>query len=373
MWRKLIGETWDEVQMVAQKAQKKSGAASESTSQEDSGAGQGKKQQKQAPKKGFFSSIFGGTKATEGKENGHEDASSDKKGGGSNAKQTWNIPQTFEEMCTLNATMMGANLAYVKIMQQCINTLIAAVRQGDDARLELECTIISHRMHCDVREKVDLANFKVIMLSSLRSLLPKSWSIAVEQAWMKMWDLIQGFLETHMPLPLKYERAVTKFVLDISSDKGNLFGVRAFNRLFQTDKQAEDAFIISNSRMNQLVFLGLVKAMEMYREPARQYDDTIGLGLKHIMYNIPVEFFEPFVCAIIEELKETTTDALAIEGIEYTLTTIATIMVYTIKEGSSDLLKAIVANSPKMIKKALAPLPRGQRAGACLDGGAVSL
>jgi len=331
--------------------------------------GQEQKQQKQAHKKSFGNWLFGGEKAKrDGKQNGDEDTSSQKEGGGSDTDKSWDIPQTFDEMSSLNATMMGADLAYVRIMQQCIDTLVVAVRRGDDARLELECTIISHRMHNDVHKEVKLADFKVIMLASLRVLLPKSWSITVEQAWMQMWDMVQGFLEIHIPLPLKYERAVSKFVLGVASDEGNQMGVRAFNRLFKSHPRAQDAFIISNNRMNQLVFKGLIMAMNMYREPARQYDDTIGLGLKHIMYNIPVEFFEPFVCAIIEELKDNTTDQLAIEGIEYTLTTIATIMVYTINEGANDLLRAVIANSSKMVRKALAPLPRGGRIGACLGG-----
>jgi len=84
------------------------------------------------------------------------------------------------------------------------------------------------------------------------------------------------------------------------------------------------------------------------------------------MYNISLDFFEPFVQGIIEELKVTTDDVVAIEGIEWTLSLTATIMINTINEGSNPLLSAVVANDPKMIRKALQPVARSKRAEVCL-------
>merc|ERR1711968_348823 len=115
-------------------------------------------------------------------------------GGATQQKQTLDIPQTFKEMCILNAGMTGANQSYVTIVEQCFERLVVAMVAGDHARLELEANIMALRMHKDVSGKIVLAEFKTCMLASLRSLLPKSWSISHEQAWITLWQMVEDIL-----------------------------------------------------------------------------------------------------------------------------------------------------------------------------------
>jgi len=221
-------------------------------------------------------------------------------------------------------------------------------------------------MHKDVEGDMRLVDYKLCMLATLRSLLPKSWSIAHEQAWISMWDGIEEILNKNRSLPAKYEKAVEKFVSTLPDDEKKQFGLNAFNRLFDKVPKAESHFNTSNARLSILAAKGLDMAMDMYKTPTRAVNEVTTLGLRHIMYNIETSYFEPFVEALVEEVRMFTTDELVIEGLEWSLSQIACIMVFTIDEGSNPLLKAVIANSPKMVKAALAGVARNKRAEACL-------
>jgi len=253
----------------------------------------------------------------------------------------------------------------VKIVQQCFGQLVAAVKMNDDSRLELETNIMSLRFHKDVKGDFKPASFKTVMLASLRSLLPKIWTIGHENAWITMWDMIQDMLSNVMHLPPVYEKAVERFMSE-HADELNDFGIAAFNRLFDAHPQSESYFKASNARLNFLAGKSLEMATQMYRDPTRIAGETLGLGLRHIMYNVSVEYFEPLVKAIVEEMKSRTTDEVAVEGITYSLTLIATIMVNTCNEGSNPLLRAIAVNSAKDVKKSLAGMSRAERNGKYL-------
>merc|ERR1719456_1726761 len=122
------------------------------------------------------------------------------KGGNKGNNSTLEIPQTFEEMCNLNASMVGANITFVKIVQECFENIVAATIKGDDTRLELEANLMALRLHKEVKGEFALKDFKLCMLASLRSRLPKSWSIAHEHAWSHMWDTVSHMLTKSMSL-----------------------------------------------------------------------------------------------------------------------------------------------------------------------------
>lgn len=99
-----------------------------------------------------------------------------------------------------------------------------AATSGDDSRLELETNVMALRIHRDVQGKFALSQFKACMLASLRSLLPKSWSIAHERAWISMWSTVEEILSGNVGKPAKYEKAVERAIQDMSDDDKKLFG-----------------------------------------------------------------------------------------------------------------------------------------------------
>jgi len=280
--------------------------------------------------------------------------------------KTLEIPQTFREMCALNAGMTGANVSYVAIVEQGFERLVIATTNGDQTRVELETNIMALRIHKDVEGKFALSEFKLCMLASLRSLLPKSWSTAHEQAWIAMWDRVEQILAHNIGLPAKYEKAVERAVQDMSDDDKKEFGLNAFNRLFAKQPNAEYHFNTSNARLSILATNVLQICVEMYKDPTRTEQTVISLGLRHIMYDIAAEYFEPFTEAIVAELRTWMKDPIAPAGVGWVLTQISGIMLYTLEEGSNPLLRAVIKNSPAQVKKALAPLARQDRANACI-------
>ena len=100
--------------------------------------------------------------------------------------------------------------------------------------------------------------------------------------------------------------------------------------------------------------------IEMYREPRKMVEDISALGLRHVGYAIPTEFFAPFVSGAVEVVRTMTTDENAEDGFRWSLTLISKILVRTILEGSTIVMKAINTNQEKALVKAISVSPRGK-------------
>jgi len=363
-WRKLVAESWAEVKNIeagVNKPAQDSAAASDDAAANIAAMAGAHKPEKE--KKSGWS--FWGKKDDKDGKGGNQHQHAEEKGNAKSSNgngSSFDIPRTFKEMCLLNATMVSANVDFIKIIEECFERVIETTVKGDDGRLELEVNVIAMRIHKDVKGEFRVKDFKVCMLASLRSLIPKSWSISHEHAWTSLWDRVEEILAQNMALPAQYEKAVGKLMAEMDDEKLNKFGLNAFNRLFHLQPRAEDYFNTSNSRLSMLASKALEMAMQMYKDPTVLVNQATALGLRHIMYNISTSFFESFVAAIVEELAEWTSDQTAIEGIEWSLTQIACIMVYTIENGSNPLLQAVIANSPKAVRKALSASARKDRA-----------
>merc|ERR1719502_1708124 len=101
--------------------------------------------------------------------------------------------------------------------------------------------------------------------------------------------------------------------------------------------------------------------LELYQNPVKMVDDVSALGLRHVGYAIPTELFGPFVSASVEVLMTRTSDETTVESFRWSLGLISKMLVRTITEGSTIVMKAINANSQKLLKKAISCAPRGIR------------
>merc|ERR1740117_1509160 len=72
--------------------------------------------------------------------------------------------------------------------------------------------------------------------------------------------------------------------------------------------------------------------------------------------------FGPFVSASVEVISTRTTEGTVIESFRWSLGLVAKMLVRTITEGATIVMKAINQNSEKLLKKAIACAPRGERA-----------
>eukprot|EP00933_Yihiella_yeosuensis_P038794 TRINITY_DN32748_c0_g2_i1.p1 TRINITY_DN32748_c0_g2~~TRINITY_DN32748_c0_g2_i1.p1 ORF type:complete len:748 (-),score=128.60 TRINITY_DN32748_c0_g2_i1:280-2283(-) len=107
--------------------------------------------------------------------------------------------------------------------------------------------------------------------------------------------------------------------------------------------------------------------LDMYKSPATMVDEIAAVGLRHVGYGIPTEFAAPFVQCWVETMAETQGDDELTNAFGWSLGLISRILVRTINEGSTIVMKAVNSNNSKQLKKALACAPRSKRAAWMLN------
>jgi hypothetical protein len=125
-------------------------------------------------------------------------------------------------------------------------------------------------------------------------------------------------------------------------------------------KQSQTRLIYIGERIMDLT-------LELYRQPWKMVEEISALGLRHVGYGIPTDMVGPFVTGCIEIITHMTEEETSLEAYRWSLSLIAKILVRTINEGSTIVMKAINANSTKLLRKAVACAPRGERAGWLLN------
>eukprot|EP00747_Dinoflagellata_sp_TGD_P126435 gnl/TRDRNA2_/TRDRNA2_174280_c19_seq5.p1 gnl/TRDRNA2_/TRDRNA2_174280_c19~~gnl/TRDRNA2_/TRDRNA2_174280_c19_seq5.p1 ORF type:complete len:946 (-),score=186.37 gnl/TRDRNA2_/TRDRNA2_174280_c19_seq5:45-2477(-) len=244
----------------------------------------------------------------------------------------------------------------------CFDSIVRNV--SNSARLQEECDILVLRISKHQRggTQVMLGDYKACMLASLRSLLPGCWSTAHEVAWAWLWENVERMLTLNMNNPARYEAALTRLMTSL--DDNQLFELRknTYVNFFAAAPAGQDYFKQSNSRLHFIAERVAEMTLELYRNPVKMVDDISALGLRHVGYAIPTELFGPFVTASIKVLGEVCNEELPMEAYRWSLGLISKILVRTITEGSTIVMKAINANSPKMLQKAISCASRGERA-----------
>merc|ERR1740138_1998927 len=130
---------------------------------------------------------------------------------------------------------------------------------------------------------------------------------------------------------------------------------------FSAAPAGQEYFKQSTSRLHYIADRVFMMTGELYQNPTKMVDDISALGLRHVGYGIPTELFGPFVTACVEVLMTRTSDDTAVEAFRWSLGLISNMLTRTITEGSTVVMKAINANSTKMLKKAIGSAARGER------------
>lgn len=272
------------------------------------------------------------------------------------------IPTTFPEMFRFNSAVMGfTGRTWLKEVLDCFDNIVVNVTNS--ARLQEECDILTLRISRLELEEGDVkfSEYKSCMLASLRSLLPKDWTTSHEVAWSWLWDNVERLLMLTMGKPAQWEPALAKLL-------GSLGEIQKFNvrrdiyvKFFESTPAGQDHFKQSNTYLHFIAERVLQMTLDLYRDPVKMVDDVSSLGLRHVGYGIPTELFGPFVTAVVEVIAELTQDPVQVEAFRWSLGVVSKMLVRTISEGSTIVMKAINANSGKLLQKAVACAPRGER------------
>lgn len=275
-------------------------------------------------------------------------------------KNNQGVPTTYNEMFRFNAAVMG--FANNNWMYEVLNSFDAIVKNvANSYRLQEECDVLALKM-AKIKGTVKLGDYKAVMLASIRSLVPKDWDGAHEVAWNWLWDNVERMLEKQLELPAARERYLGRFLGSLEEDTKQIIRQEVYVKFFALAPAGQDYFKQSTTRLYFIADKILDMTLDMYKEPYRMIDDISALGLRHVGYGIPTEFFSPFVTGCIEVVRELTGDEKLADAFGWSLGLISRALTRTINEGSTIVMKAINTDNAKQVKKAISCAPRGQRA-----------
>ncbi len=241
-----------------------------------------------------------GKEGEEGAENAAADDSAKQKEGETNARASgektnnnMKVPTTFNEMFSFNGAVMGfGNSTWMQLILDQFDNMVMNV--ANSYRLQEECDVLSLVL-AKYRGTINLGEFKAVMLSSLRSLVPKDWDTNHEIAWNWLWENVERMLKNLMGKPQVQEKAVERLIMSLTEDSVNYLRREVYKRFFALAPAGQDYFKQSTTRLYWIADKIVEMTIEMYREPRRMVEDISALGLRHVGYAIPTEFFAPFV------------------------------------------------------------------------------
>lgn len=270
------------------------------------------------------------------------------------------VPTTFPEMFKFNASVMGYKQhEWMGEVLQVFDNMV--LNCGVPSRLLEEADILSLSL-AKLHGKIDLLEFKAVMLASLRSLLPKTWNSECEVAWTWLWENIQKMLKANMGKPAVQQKALRKFFMNIEDQQLAAYRTALYTAFFAKCAQGQDYFKQSSTRLHFIADRMLMYTQDVFKDPKGVMESLSALGLRHVGYGIPTELFGPFVSSAIECFRGMTKDEQQEEAFRWSLNLISRVLVRTITEGSTLVMRAINANCAKMLRKAVSCAPRGLRA-----------
>ncbi|CAE8700428.1 unnamed protein product [Polarella glacialis] len=270
------------------------------------------------------------------------------------------VPTTFSEMFMFNGAVMGfGNSIWMHEILESFDNIVVNV--ANSYRLQEECDTLSLCL-AKYKGSINLREFRAVMLASLRSLVPKDWDTQHEVAWTWLWENVERMLKSLLGKPALQEKALERLLMSLTEDSRNYLRTELYRRFFALAPAGQEYFKQSTTRLYWIADRVVEMTIEMYRDPKKLVEDISALGLRHVGYGIPTEFFAPYVSGAVEVVRTMTTDETAEDGFRWSLSLISRMLVRTINEGSTIVMKAINTNSAKQLHKAVECAPRGKRA-----------
>lgn len=280
---------------------------------------------------------------------------------GAGMGQPQKMVRTYKGMFEFNAAVMGfSSSAWLREVTASFDAIVT--NMSNNARLQEECDIICLKISRIAKGEVNLAEYKSIMLATLRSLLPKAWDSSYEVAWNWLWDNVDRLLRRTLGRPRFWELALAHFWESMEDAKSYEMRKAIYQRFFQLAPEGQEYFKQSDTRLHFIAERISQMTLELFRRPHEMVDDISALGLRHVGYGIPTELFGPYVSASVEVLRSMTDDHDTCDAYRWALGLISQMLVRTISEGSTVVMQAINSNSVAQLRRAVSCAPRGLRA-----------
>ncbi|CAK9011642.1 Reverse transcriptase domain-containing protein [Durusdinium trenchii] len=268
-------------------------------------------------------------------------------------------------MFLFNAAVMGyGESSWMKIFLDHLDAI--AVNVANTSRLQEECFVLTIHLS-KVKDSVNLPEFKAVMLAALRSIVPDEWNMDHEMAWNWLWESVERIISSTISFPRAYEKTIRTFLFEQSEANMNQLRAQTYSCFFQRCPSGQDHFKQSTTRLYFILDRNYEMVLEIFENPAKVVEDLSALGLRHVGFGVPVEFFPPFVASAVEALNTLTTDEAISQAFTWSETLISKILMRVILEGSTIVMKAINLNEEAALRKAISVAPRGQRAQQLLN------
>lgn len=275
-------------------------------------------------------------------------------------KMVTKVPTTFSEMFMFNAAVMGyGNDVWMMEILSSFDAIVCNV--SNSYRLQEECDVVSLRL-AKCKGRVNLPQYKAVMLASLRSLVPKDWNSQYEVAWGWLWENVERMLTSLLGKPAVMEQTLTRFLSSLDEGTQDKIRRMVYSTFFEMAPAGQDMFKQSTTRLHFIADKILEMTVDLFRDPVRMCDDVSALGLRHVGYAPPTELFGPFVSSVLQVVRILTRDEKLEEAFSWSLGLISRMLVRTILEGSTIVMKAINVNSGVGVRKAIGVAPRNKRA-----------
>eukprot|EP00434_Breviolum_minutum_P023711 symbB.v1.2.020915.t1/scaffold1785.1/size101431/3 len=164
-----------------------------------------------------------------------------------------------------------------------------------------------------------------------------------------------------MGKPLLWEQSLSTMLANLQEEENYNYRVGLYDRFFAAVPAGQDYFKQSNTRLHFIAERATQMGLELLGEPWQMVDEISALGLRHVGYGIPTEMFSPFIEAAVDSMKRYVSDDTALEAFGWSLGIIAQMLVHTVTEGSTIVMKAINNNSYSQLQNAVGFAPRGER------------
>jgi hypothetical protein len=270
------------------------------------------------------------------------------------------MPQTFDDMFTMNAAVMGlADIAWMKEITEVFTIMVRNFQNS--VRIQEICDTLSLGLKEYEAEEVNLAEFKSCMMAALRSMLPKHWTPDHEVAWTWLWESISHLLTKEFGRPQERQAILSEFFEQLDEEMAFEIRKHIYAKLFEVAPAAQEFFKQSNTRLHFVADLVFKLTVDIFAEPERMVKEISALGLRHVGFGIPIDLFGPFVTSCVDVLDGFMEDRVLLDSYRWSLGLISKILTRTCQEGSTVVMKAINANSVKQLKMALSSAPRGDR------------
>jgi len=272
-----------------------------------------------------------------------------------------NVPTTFNEMFLFNAAVMGfGESKWMHIVLERFDAM--ATNVANTNRLQEECDVLSLLLAKHKQGAIVLPQFKAVMLASLRSMVPKDWDMDHEVAWNWFWENMERMLKKMIGVPQNYGKVLKKLLSSLDKETIQRTRQAVFSRFFELAPTAESFMKQSSTRMYYIADKIMEMTMDIYESTRHVVDDISGLGLRHVGYGVPTEYFPPMVQAYCEAIEKLCPDRFGPEAFQWSLSLITKILTRVILEGSTVVMKAINTNQESAVRQAVAVAPRGRRA-----------